>query len=117
MHLHGLPGTAVPCDRNRLAGAGDPPGYLDISMLHELLHTLGLTASCAPHHTRAGHVSDSPNDLMWAGDDAVAAAAEARHRSRRLATAMLSSGCADLARSPYLTSNPLLRLHRRHRRG
>ena len=36
-------------------------------MLHELVHTLGFVAACAPHHTLAGHVSDDPRDLMYAG--------------------------------------------------
>jgi hypothetical protein len=36
-------------------------------MLHELVHTLGFVAACAPHHTLAGHVSDDPQDLMYAG--------------------------------------------------
>ena len=38
-------------------------------MLHELMHTLGLVATCAPHQTRNGHVSDSPTDLMYACDE------------------------------------------------
>jgi hypothetical protein len=37
-------------------------------MLHEVMHTIGLVATCAPHQYLAGHVSDSPHDLMWAGD-------------------------------------------------
>jgi hypothetical protein len=37
-------------------------------MLHELLHTIGFVPTCAPHFTRAGHVSDSNHDLMYAGD-------------------------------------------------
>jgi len=36
-------------------------------MLHEILHTLGVVATCAPNHTLSGHVSDDPRDLMYAG--------------------------------------------------
>ena len=37
-------------------------------MLHEILHTVGVVATCAPNHILAGHVSDDPRDLMYAGD-------------------------------------------------
>lgn len=37
-------------------------------MLHEIVHTLGGVAVCAPNHTLAGHVSDNPADLMWSGE-------------------------------------------------
>ena len=40
---------------------------MDFAILHETLHTLGFVPTCAPHHTLAGHVSDSPTDIMWAG--------------------------------------------------
>jgi hypothetical protein len=36
-------------------------------MLHEIMHTMGFVSPAAPHHTLAGHVSDSNQDLMWAG--------------------------------------------------
>jgi len=42
---------------------------MDFAMLHELMHTIGYVPSCAPNHTREGHVSDSPKDLMYAGDE------------------------------------------------
>ena len=38
-------------------------------MLHEFIHSIGLAASCAPNHHLNGHVSDFPNDLMWAGSE------------------------------------------------
>jgi Divergent InlB B-repeat domain len=44
-------------------------GYMDFAILHELLHTLGFVPTCAPHQTLAGHVSDSPEDLMYAGPE------------------------------------------------
>ena len=69
LYLLGEPPGAPPCWTNEFASPNGPPGYLEFSMLHEILHTLGFVATCAPHHTRSGHVSDSPQDLMYAGDD------------------------------------------------
>jgi hypothetical protein len=70
MYLRGRPPGAVPCDYNPFAPAGGPPGYLQFSMLHEVLHTIGIVPGCAPHQVLAGHASDSPLDLMYAGDQA-----------------------------------------------
>jgi hypothetical protein len=42
---------------------------MDFAMLHEVMHTIGYVPTCAPNHTRDGHVSDSPRDLMYAGDE------------------------------------------------
>jgi hypothetical protein len=103
MYLRGRPGSAV-CESNPFAPATSPPGYWEYSMLHDLLHGLGMVPTCAPHHHLAGHVSDFANDLMWAGSQPW------------LFPARLDIGrddyyghgrtdCADLARSPYLTSN------------
>jgi hypothetical protein len=105
MYLHGRPPGAPACDTNSLAAPGAPPGYLDYAMLHELLHTLGAVATCAPHHHQAGHVDDRPDDIMWAGP------------APWQIPGLLDPGrddyyghgradCFDLARSPYLTSNP-----------
>lgn len=68
MYLQGTPPGASPCNTNILGTSVDAPGYLDFGMLHEIFHTLGIVATCAPHQWRAGHVSDNANDLMWAGD-------------------------------------------------
>jgi hypothetical protein len=65
--FHGAPPGAPPCDTNQFHSADQPPGHLDYTMLHELMHALGFVPTCAPHFTLAGHVSDSPNDLMYAG--------------------------------------------------
>lgn len=66
-YLLGTPPGASPCAANPVGASADTPGYFDFAMLHEILHTLGFVASCAPHQTLRGHVSDSPNDLMYAG--------------------------------------------------
>jgi hypothetical protein len=66
LYLHGTPN----CDQNPFARPGAPPGYLEFAMLHEILHALGSVPTCAPHQHRSGHTSDTPTDLMWAGDGA-----------------------------------------------
>ncbi len=78
---------------------------MDIAMLHELVHTLGFVAECAPHHTLNGHASDSPNDLMWSGN-APWQLPPRLDIGRDDYYGHGRSDCADLARSPYLTSNP-----------
>ncbi len=67
LYLHGTPPGARPCVTNRFASSPDTPGYLEFSMLHEILHTMGVVATCAIHQALAGHVSDDPRDLMYAG--------------------------------------------------
>lgn len=67
-YLKGRPPGATPCSSNPVGASSTVPGYIDMAVLHEIMHTLGLVASCAPSHHRAGHVSDFTDDLMWAGD-------------------------------------------------
>jgi hypothetical protein len=67
MYLKGAPPGSPPCATNSLAGASTPPGYWEYAMLHDVLHTLGLVAACAPNQWRSGHVPE-PSDLMYAGD-------------------------------------------------
>ena len=68
LYLLGTPPGAQPCSLNEFAQSADTPGYWEFGMLHELLHTVGVVATCAPTHTLSGHVSDDPRDLMWAGN-------------------------------------------------
>ena len=105
MYLRGRPGSAV-CESNPFAAATSPPGYWEYSMAHDLLHGLGLVATCAPHHYQSGHVSDFANDLMWAGSQPWQFPAHL-DIGRDDYYGHGRSDCADLARSPYLTSNPL----------
>ena len=77
IYLRAVPAGGAPCDTNALAAAVDAPGYLEFSSVHEIVHTLGFVADCAPNNTRnqvggpatttSGHVSDSNTDLMYAG--------------------------------------------------
>jgi hypothetical protein len=102
MYLHGLPSSPVPCDTNQFAPNGQP-GYLDYSMLHEIMHTLGFVASCAPHFFAAGHVSDSPTDLMYAGAQPWSPSVLDYGHDDYFDTG--NASCPDLARSPYLVGN------------
>jgi hypothetical protein len=105
LYLRGTPPGAPPCVENPFAPSrASPPGYLEYSMLHEIFHNLGAVAACAPHHTRAGHTSDDPRDLMYAGDlpwrpELLDVGRDDYHGHAR-------AGCLDLARSAFLTPLP-----------
>ena len=67
-----LPGNASvvfleTCPAEGLTGDPSRFGFTEAAWLHELFHGLGVAAECAAHHTRQGHVSDDPADLMYAG--------------------------------------------------
>jgi hypothetical protein len=65
--LKGTPPGAPPCATNPVGSSATEPHYFEFALIHEVMHTIGLVASCAPHFVSEGHVSDSPNDLMYAG--------------------------------------------------
>lgn len=67
MYLHGTPPGPYPCDSHTLARADD--GYFEFGMLHEIFHTLGAAATCAPHQIERGHVSEDPTDLLYRGPE------------------------------------------------
>lgn len=67
LYLQGTPPGAMPCADNQFATNLDSPGYWEFSIIHEILHTLGFVASCAPNHALEGHVSGDPSDIMYAG--------------------------------------------------
>lgn len=70
MYLHGNPTTAArPCDDWELARPDLPLGYFELGLVHEIFHTLGAAASCAPNHNGEGHVSDGARDLLHRGPD------------------------------------------------
>lgn len=68
LYLRGTPPGAAPCISNVFGAPGGRMGYWDFALLHELMHAMGAVGERAPHHTRQGHVSDEPRDLMYAGD-------------------------------------------------
>ncbi|MEA2478487.1 MAG: hypothetical protein QOJ07_409 [Thermoleophilaceae bacterium] len=105
IYLHGeLPEGIPPCDSNPLAGPGDPPGYFEFVGLHEVMHTLGFVPRCAPNETRDGHVSDSPTDLMYAGDEPWDPQVLDFGRDDYFKAGR--RGCLDLAGSGYLENGP-----------
>ena len=102
VYLKGTPPGATPCARAPLGASATTPGYHDFGILHELLHTMGLVATCAPHHTRRGHSSDDPRDLMYAGDlPWRPSLLDIGHDDYY---GHSSAGCPDLAKMPWLTS-------------
>jgi hypothetical protein len=42
---------------------------MDLAILREVFNAMGYVPACAPNDTGDGHVSDSPRDLMYAGDE------------------------------------------------
>jgi hypothetical protein len=67
------------------------------------VHTLGFVPTCAPHFTAAGHTSDSPTDLMYAGSEAWHPSVLDIGRDDYFNAHI--PGCADLASSRYLDGN------------
>jgi hypothetical protein len=57
----------VVCAADQFTSNGETPALQEFKMLHEILHTMGIVSPAAPHHVRRGHVSDDPQDLMYAG--------------------------------------------------
>jgi len=101
LYLFGQPPGAIPCANNQFAGPNDPPGYWEFAMIHEIVHALGFVATCAPHHTLAGHVSDDSRDLMYAGNlpwqPSILDVGGDDYFGHN------NVGCPDLRESPFLT--------------
>jgi hypothetical protein len=101
MYLNGEPPNARPCNTNPVGMSVSNPGYFEYLMVHELMHTLGFVAACAPHQTQAGHVSDSNSDVMYAGPlPWVPSVLDVGHNDYYMANI---PGCPDLARNAYLS--------------
>jgi Divergent InlB B-repeat domain len=115
MYLQAWPtNDARPCADAPGFGTGtDRPGYFEIGLLHEVLHTIGFTPRCAPHASADGygdHVDDSPTDLMYgpdaksrAGWDWSHAVLDYHHDDYYRAHI---PGCPDLSDSPFLEQIP-----------
>jgi hypothetical protein len=91
-------GTA--CYGTGFAAGGEAPRYGEFSAVHEVIHTLGLVAECAPHHTRAGHASDRNTDLMYAGTLPWEPAEVDRDADDYFGHGV--AGCPDLANSAFV---------------
>ena len=104
LYLRGTPPGAPACNSNALATSPTAtPGYLEFAMIHELMHTLGVVSATAPHFTLAGHVSDGPTDLMYAGSLPWIPATLDIGQDDYYRPAGLPAGVFNLATSPYLT--------------
>ena len=63
-----LPGrTAAVYLRGKPCAPIPAASYWQFAMFHDVFHVAGFVPTCAPNHTLAGHVSDDPADLMYAG--------------------------------------------------
>ena len=104
MYLDGTPPGAPACNTNPFGASSTTPGYLELAMLHEILHTLGFVATCAPHQHGAGHVNDGNHDLMWQGSEPWEPdTLDIGHDDYFNANI---PGCPDLANSAFLTPLP-----------
>jgi hypothetical protein len=101
LYLQGAPPGAPTCDTNAFAVPPAGSGYLEFAMIHEIFHTLGAAAICAPNEVLAGHVSDATNDLMWAGDAPWQFPAHL-DIGRDDYYGHGTAGCVDIARSVFL---------------
>jgi hypothetical protein len=73
LYLGGEPPGAPPCRGNPVGASATRPGYVEYSLVHEVMHTLGLVGDGAPNQHAAGHVFDpgvavglAARDLMYA---------------------------------------------------
>ena len=101
VYLRATYAAGVPCYDPSLSRQGLQ--IMDFAVLHEVLHTMGFVPTCAPHHTRSGHVSDDPRDLMYAGDEPWRPAVLDVGQDDYYHGHIL--GCRELAESPYLERN------------
>jgi hypothetical protein len=101
VYLRATFGSGSPCYEPARSRSGLQ--IMDFAILHEILHTMGFVPTCAPNHTRAGHVSDSPADLMYAGDEPWRPAVLDVGRDDYYHAHVL--GCRELALSLYLENN------------
>jgi hypothetical protein len=115
MYIQAWPtNDARPCSDAPGFGTGtDRPGYFEVGLLHEILHTIGFTPHCAPHASADGygdHVDDSPTDVMYGPDaksprgwDWAHAVLDYNHDDYYRAHI---PGCPDLSESAYLEQTP-----------
>lgn len=104
LYLKGTPPGAPACSTNPFAASPTAaPGYLEFAMIHELMHTLGIVSTAAPHFTLAGHVSDGATDLMYAGSLPWAPSTLDVGQDDYYRPAGLPGGVFNLATSPFIT--------------
>lgn len=96
------------CPESSLTTSEDNPGYWEYAMLHDTFHVLGIVPACAPNHTLAGHVSDSTNDLMYAGPESRAPwYPSVLDYNNNDYFKNEKTTCLDLVNSPYMEAGAL----------
>ncbi len=106
LYLNGFEGLPYACIDNPFASPGGQPGYWEFSFIHELVHTLGFVATCAPNETLGGHVDAPTNDLMYAGTDPWNLTGVVLDEGNDDYFHHANPGCPDLEDSPYLEGSP-----------
>jgi hypothetical protein len=92
------------CDAGPLAARPDAaPGYWEFAALHDLIHTLGVVSTEAPHHTSGSpaHVPE-PNDLMYGGGTAPWEPTTVDIDNDDYFASSLNGGLANLAENPFV---------------
>jgi hypothetical protein len=103
LYLKAVVAGYTACGDNLLAESeAAPPGYWEFSWMHESMHLLGIVEACALHEVQGGHVGDSPDDLMYAGEQGWTPSTLDVGRDDYFGHGRRD--CADLANSPYLES-------------
>jgi hypothetical protein len=103
LYMRGAMPGYMPCDANPYAaGPTAAPGYLDFTMLHEILHTMGAADDRAPNAVPHGHVNTDPTDLMYAGPLPWNPRVLDFNKANYYNPNGLAGGIFNLADSPYL---------------
>ncbi|MBI4304812.1 MAG: hypothetical protein HY678_00685 [Chloroflexi bacterium] len=93
------------CEEPRKLVYADGSYAIAVANFHEIFHTLGAVARCAPHHSTesGGHVSDDPQDLMFPRSSRTVPRVDV---ARDDYFGHGKPACLDLARSPFLLPAP-----------
>lgn len=105
LFLQAIPATGNPCNENAFADSVDAPGYIEFAALQEVLHVIGIVPACAPRQVLDGHVSDSPTDIMYAGNQAWDPSAIDVGRDDYYQAGI--ADCVDLVNSRFLDPQPV----------
>ena len=100
LYLQGAPRGDPPCSPIQFAPSESQPRYWEFSMIHEIFHSLGIVAPCAPNHVLDGHVWDDPKDLMYKGVEPWSPSKLDTNRDDYFTH---GKQCLDLANSVFIT--------------
>jgi hypothetical protein len=98
LYLRSTFGPGATCHEPERSRAGLQ--IMDLAILREVMHAMGYVPSCAPNDTGDGHVSDSPRDLMYSGDEQWKPTVLDVGNDDYFHAHIL--GCREFAESPYL---------------